>query len=865
MDLLTAAAGFAGGIGVAHGLAALREHRTQPVGLADLLPWGFLVDDGVILQKDGSFLAGWRYRGPDLGAAGAAELDALARRVNDALLPFADNWMFHVDAIRRPAAPYAPSQFPDAVSQCIDDERREAYTARASRQFEMDCVCIVTHIPPAELYSRITRLFVRGGAAVQVNWDAMLGEFAVALTTLGNRLSGSLALERLGSDALLAHLHECLTGLAHPVTPPPHGAYLDYTLADQEFLGGFEPKIGAQSIRVVAVQGYPPASEPGMLDLLNALPFAFRWSTRIIPLGTQAAAKLIRRHQLLWFKRRKGLGVWVQELAGGKRTAATNPDDELFLDQDARAMAQDAAVAAAENGSGAVRYCLTTQAVVVTDSDPARANHVAQEMLKALTNAGFTGRVETVNAVEAYLGSLPGSGYHNLRRPLLSSRNVVDLLPLTSVWPGLPHNPSPYFPPKSPPLLWAATTGATPFRLHLHDSDVGHTLVLGKTGAGKSVLLGMIGAQFRRYPRAQVFLFDVGYSAWLLAHAIGGIHCDVAAGRPDALRFQPLARIDEPAERAWTAEWLETAFALQGVPMTPPLRARLETALALVAQNEPPHRTLTELAVQLQDDTLVAALRPYTFAGLYGELLDASTDDFMDISRSHDQDSRFQVVETKHLFALDDQIALPVLLYLFHRLEQRLDGSPTLIVIDEAWMALLNSAFGARVNQWLLTLRKQNAAVVLATQSSAQLEQVPQRHTILDSCVTRVYLPNPDATAPGSAALYRTLGLSDREIRTIAEATPKRHYYYTSPRGRRLFELGLGPVARAFLTPAPGLTIEETKQRVEGLMARHGADWRAVWLAELGLGEWTERLRAHDVSRRDYSPDIHNGGTTKAL
>lgn len=138
-------------------------------------------------------------------------------------------------------------------------------------------------------------------------------------------------------------------------------------------------------------------------------------------------------------------------------------------------MAEDAGGAASENAHGAVRFCYVTQTAVVTDADPEAAARSANDLLKTLADRGFTGRIETVNALEAYLGSLPGHGYPNLRRPLLSTRNVADLLPLTSVWPGLASNPSPYFAPGSPPLLWAKTGGATPFRLNIHDSDVGHT------------------------------------------------------------------------------------------------------------------------------------------------------------------------------------------------------------------------------------------------------------------------------------------------------------------------------------------------------------------------------------------------------
>src|ERR1700681_3110858 len=101
MEISSLLLGAAAGTFARRGLARLREHRTDPAGLADLLNWGFMVDDGVVLQKDGSLLAGYRYRGPDLNASTVEELDGLSRHLNDAILPFGDNWMFHVDAIRR--------------------------------------------------------------------------------------------------------------------------------------------------------------------------------------------------------------------------------------------------------------------------------------------------------------------------------------------------------------------------------------------------------------------------------------------------------------------------------------------------------------------------------------------------------------------------------------------------------------------------------------------------------------------------------------------------------------------------------------------------------------------------------------------
>jgi type IV secretion system protein VirB4 len=848
MDLVSLTLGGLTACAAGRGLKRLREHRSESRGLADLLNWAFMVDDGVILQKDGSLLAGWKYRGPDVSAATPHELNALSRHLNDALLNFGDNWMFHVDAVRRPAVSYAASVFPDGATQIIDDERRASYNTRASRQYETDYFLLVTHLPAPDAISRFNAFFVQGADRSRVEWTNVLGTFAVALNTIADRLSGFLKLERLDSDQLMSHLHHALTGRDHPIRTPPHGSYLNVVLADQELVGGFEPRIGQMAIRAVAIQGYPHQSFGGQLEILNTLPFGFRWSNRLIPLGTHEAAKHIRRQQLQWFKKRKGAGAWVQEMVSKSNTSAPKPDDDLWLDQDARAMAVDAGEAASENASGSVRFCFYTQVMVVMDPDPVRASYVASEILKVLNDAGFTGRIETVNALDAYLGSLPGHGYPNLRRPLISTRNIADLLPVTSVWPGLANNPCSFFPPKSPPLMWPATDGATPFRFNLHDSDVGHTLVLGRTGSGKSVLLAMIAAQFRRYPDAQVFVFDVGYSMWTLAKAAGATHYDLAAGRPDSLRFQPLAQLDRPSERAWAVEWLETLLALQGVSVTSVIRAKLERAIELIAVNDPAHRTLTELTAQLQNATLSSAIRPYAVGGNYGQLLDAASDDL--------QEGRFQVFEMKHLLALDDKVAVPVLLYLFHRIEQRLDGSPTLIEIDEAWMALMHSLFGARINQWLLTLRKQNAAVVLATQSPSQLAQLSNRHTVVDSCPTRIYLPNPDAATPAQESLYRDLGLNDREISIIQGATAKRHYYVKSSAGSRLFELGLGPVALSFLAAPSGSSMEETRRHLEVLIALHGDDWPAVWLEERGHAAWARQFRQHHNSRKDIQDEI---------
>lgn len=844
--------GAVGGAGLAHGVRTTREYRRLPGRTGDLVNWAFLVDEHVVLQKDGALLIGWSYRGPDIDGATPDDLAALTTHLNDALRPFDDGWMLHVDAIREAARAYPASQFPTAVMTAIDQERREASTTWG-RQYETTYRLTLTYLPPPDTLDRAARWFLTHPptdvtdvhrstdrhAPQSALWAQHLAVFLRGAAAFEARLRSVLAITRLDSTALLTHLHQCFTGLAHPVRLSGQHApllYLDAILADRAVLGGFAPRIGDLHLRVVAIESYPEASHAGVLDVLNRLPCAFRWSTRIIPMGMHTAAGLIRRQQLTWFKKRRGATDWLRQMASKDTTAGQTQDDALFRDQHAHVMAEDAAHAAAENASGDVTFCAINQVAVVFEPSAEAADAVAQALVKTLQDHGCTARLETVNALDAFLGTLPGHGTPNLRRPIVHTRNVADLIPVTSVWPGLAENPSPYFPVHSPPLCWAKAAGATPFRVNLHSGDVGHTLIVGPSGSGKSTLIGLLAAQFPRYRDAQVFVFDVGYSGWLLAAAAEGRHYDIASGSTDTLTFQPLAALTESSERIWAVEWLDTLATLQGVNVTPARRERLMRAVTLVARNAPAHRTLTELVVHLQDVELAHALRTYTSVGPYGRLLDADHDAIAD--------GRYQVFELKHLIELDDKILVPTLLYLFHQIERRLDGSPTLIVIEELWAPLMRTVFANKIAQWLLTLRKQNAAVVLAAHSLAQFADVPHATVLLDACPTKIYLANAQATSSRNVPLYRDVGLNDREIALIAAGRPKQDYYFTAPSGRRQFELALGPLARTLLTTPHGLTPDEVRRRVTQLRATWGPRWPAVWLAECGLDAWGARLRA---------------------
>ncbi|TPE61940.1 conjugal transfer protein TrbE, partial [Sandaracinobacter neustonicus] len=176
--------------------------------------------------------------------------------------------------------------------------------------------------------------------------------------------------------------------------------------------------------------------------------------------------------------------------------------------------------------------------------------------------------------------------------------------------------------------------------------------------------------------------------------------------------------------------------------------------------------------------------------------------------------------------------------YLFHRIEDRLDGAPTLIIIDEGWLALDDAAFASQLREWLKTLRKKNASVIFATQSLSDIDASPLAPVLIESCHTRLLLPNERAIEPQIGAVYRRFGLNDRQIDILARATPKRDYYCQSRRGNRLFELGLSDVALALCAASA----KADQPTITAIHAEHGSDgFLAAWLRHRGLG-WAADL-----------------------
>jgi len=754
----------------------LAEYRTSNTGLCDYLPWACLVAPGVVLNKDGSFQRTLRYRGPDLDSATEAELVSVSARLNNVLKRFGEGWALFFEAERIPAIAYPGARFGDAVSWLVDQERFHAFSAVGAHH-ESRYYLTLLYLPPPEREGRVERfLYERTeGGDIEADAFAQLQWFETETDRALEMLSAILPeAEALSDAATLTYLHGTISGKRHPVAVPTVPTHLDAVLCDTPLLGGVEPKLGDAHLRLLTVLGFPNATTPGLLDTLNDLGFSYRWTTRWIALDKTEANKHLTKLRRQWFSKRKSVGAVLREALFNRETALVDPDAEN--------KALDADEALQELGSDDVAFGYLTTTIVVADPDPKRANEKLLAVERIVNRRGFVTIRETLNAVEAWLGSLPGNPYANVRQPIVHSLNLAHLMPVSAVWAGPETNRH----LNAPPLMLTETRGSTPFRLDLHVGDVGHTLVVGPTGAGKSVLLSLLALQFRRFIGAQVAIFDRGRSARAAVLAMNGTSIEL--GLEGTLALQPLARIDEPGEMAFALEWVTALLANEGMKITPDIKDAVWTGLQSLASAPRPERTLTGLAVLVQSSAIIAALSPYTLEGAYGRLLDGASE-----SMSLTDVVHFEMEPLMQHKAL----VPPVLTYLFHRLEARFNGRPTLLILDEAWTFLDDPLFAVRIREWLKTLRKKNVAVVFATQSLADIERSSIAPALIESCPTRIFLPNDRALEPQARAVYARFGLNDRQVEILSLAAPKRDYYAQTARGNRLFELGLGPVALA--------------------------------------------------------------------
>lgn len=825
------------------------EFRQKRSGFPDLLRYASVIRPGVVLGKGGELMATFQYRGPDMQCSSDPELNFLRIRACNMVNKLGVGWMMHTTTLRNESLEYDHAgAFPDPVTFAIERER-ESQHRQEGTHYENEYFITFTYLPEVLLVSKLREFAYDTSDKAQMSPKRIamksLAYFERHIAELVATLEGALkskmhrcsarqvndasTLRPVWFDDQLAHFKQCLTGYPAPVRLPTRTAAtgVDFLIGSMGFSTGIRPMLDGRHIRVVAIESLPDKqTQFGVLEVLNVLGVKFRWTTRWIARDAEtakASTDLIRKK---W--RQKVRGIWAE--VRGKTDGPIN--------QDAANMAADAEVVMNDWNEGAVVYGHWSSTVILTDTNPELLDASVIWLKREIEQKGFVARDEDDNAVEAFLGSLPGHGWENLRRPEIHSMNLADCLPLTSTWQGPMGNPCSFYKKmygnkEAPPLMQGTASGGTPFRVVLHNGDVGHTLILGPTGAGKSTAVGIFAAQHFRYPNAQFFGIEKGESMMALCLGSGGTHYNFMEEESEAraphdksrvlpFGFAPLDRVDRLGERAWAVDYIETIATLHKIEVDVDMRAEIRRAMESLATRPPGMRSLTTYIQLVQSRQLKKVLNQYE-RDLAGGMLNNVRDTV--------STGRFTVFEMEKLMELNDLHVIPVLLYLFRLIERALDGSPTIICLDEAWLMLKHPMFEDKLKEWFKVLRKANALVLFATQELQDVANSPIASTIFSACQTKILLPNAAAQMDDNVRLYKQIGLTDREIELLALATLKRDYLFISPAGRRLFQLELGPVALAFV----GASGIDDRKAIKELRHLHGEQWLAHWMKRQGL------------------------------
>lgn len=805
----------------------LNMFQSRELGHSDAIIWDRFVAPQTIMNIDGSLMTVFRFRGNDLDSATDDECSYMSKYVNNAMCKLGSGWAVHVDCVRKESAGYIKEEdcyFTNATSYLIDEERRFEYN-QEGLHYENEYYLTFTWLPPTDSFSKLQMVFVSEGENQPkntVNYTKFLELFKDQVGDVVDILTKKFNVIEISDTEIVNYLHFCVTGeWLNLKIENNYWTPLRYQLCNQDFLNGSAPKIGDKHLRVISFgENFPQTTYPTMLTQLNNLGFAYRWVTRYIFLDKEEAEKYISKMADLHYQGRKSAGSVAMEYFGA--------DSGHKVNRSAEVMFEDAEEARLISELGGVRFGKYTAAIVLYEEDLDVLNEKVKIVKSVINNMNFLARLENTHSMQAYLGTLPAMVRPNVRKYIMHSTNLADLLPTTAVWAGHKVNSCRYYKEakNNPVLAYGSTIGNTPFRISLHAGDIGHTLIIGPSRTGKSVLLNFFASQHQRYRNSKVFIFDNGLSSLPMCYGVNGIHYDIGADEVD-ISFKPLEHLQSDEDFGFACEWLADLCIVQGFEIKAKHRTMIAETLKIIRDEAADHqRTLSYFYYQIssRDDAerdFSEQFKAYTInggAGMQSTIFDGSEDKLTL--------SNFTVFELQRLAKKGDYILIPAIRYLFHMIERSLDGSPTMLVIDEASTPFKHPIFLAILDDWLRKIAKKNVAIVMATQQLNDVMNSQIFDVLSDNCRTKILLANESAEKDYIRGLYTKFGLNEKQISLVADAIAQKEYYFMANLDNRMFRLDLAKLALAFT----GRTSLEDIQTAKALKATYGDLFGYHWL-----------------------------------
>jgi type IV secretion system protein VirB4 len=777
--------------------------REQPAGAN--LPYSRHLDTATLATRDGRMMQVIHLAGLAFETADTEELN-YRKAVRDTMLRGLAHSRFALyhHIVRRRVTPELDGTFTDPFCRALDQEWRSRLESR--QLFVNDLFLTLIRRPASGrvglLQDGLRRLRGAGSpsrAAAEETRDldalhSARETLMSAMSPYGARLLTTYQAPQGPCSEPLEFLSLLFNGEARPVRLPQGDLGM--------FLPGRRVSFGADALELtpggrqprgfaamVSVKDYPGQTGPGQLDDLLRLP-----------------CEMVITESFGFIDRQMTLDR--MNLALRRMRAA---DDEAL------SLRRDLGVAKDEVAAGRAAFGEHHLTVMVKASALEHLGSAVAEVQSTFTDMGAIAVREDINLEPAFWAQFPGNFRFIVRRALISSANFAGLASCHNFPVGQARNNH-----WGDAITLLETTSAGPYHFNFHRGDLGNFTVIGPSGSGKTVVLGFLLAQAQKTSPRTIY-FDKDRGAEILLRAIGGRYDVLRTGRPTGLN--PLLLADTPVNRRFLRDWTARLVTAQGQSLDAAEATQIAEAVDANFGQPPAYRRLRYFAQLFRGGRrptsadLATRLAPWHGEGDYAWLFD-NAEDGLDLSA---RTLGFDMTQI-----LDDPAArTPAMMYLFHQVEQRLDGEPTIIVVDEGWKALDDDVFVQRIRDWEKTIRKRNGILGFCTQSAQDALSSRIASAIIEQSATQIFMVNPKAQEVDYCGGF---GLTAHELDLIR----------TLPDSARCFLIKHGKdsvVARLNLSGMPDLLTvlsgrESTVRRLDALRATHG-DNPAVWLPRL--------------------------------
>ena len=731
------------------------------------LPYIIELDDEVVRTRDNALMLSLEVTGIDGVTSGAAAVSALRAGFGHLLDTLDERFTFYLHRMMRPAetgiAPIRGTSFAADIDK--------AWSRELNRRNLQDSVLILT-VVRRQVAPLAVPLFGKAAARVWGEDTARrLEELREVTSILETGLGIKTRRMKISDGSLVGFYASLLTGALrdHPRSPycllaeDAAGASVQFGKGVVEIEEGTPT---AKLAAVLYVKSYANATWPGMLDALGAAQDTIITHS-YTPIERGSIAERVKRR--------------VAQMRSAEDIAAT-VEAQLFE-------------AADKAESGALGFGVHQMTITVFASDEAALDaEVAR--IRGIAHQNGMRLVREVTALEAaFFAMHPGNMDYRARDMTVSSINFADMAALHAADTGTEKARLPW----ATPITAFQTLQGSLHRFSFHEPGDptaeptnGHTLVLGKSGGGKTTTVAFLAAQAQRAGRRTI-IFDKEAGLKMAVHALGGRYAEVRAGRPTGLN--PLATEAGERGEAWLLDWLVALLESRSGPMTPLQSEALKSAIAQNGKAREGLRnfqSFQELFGDVGDGLdLAQRLREWGPDGRYGWVFGEAEEPVVDFT-SHD----VTAVDLTEILDLGTE-RTAILGYLFRRIEMLIEEKrPTLILIDEAWKVLDDEYFAKKLAEWLVTARKKNVVVVMMTQFPSQIRGSKAR-SILEALPNQLLFPNGEA----ASADYDSFRLTDGELDFVLNPIPgQRLVLSRSPRGSTVLNVdlkALGPLLTA--------------------------------------------------------------------